>query len=139
MRFAVILLVLGLGPASAWPCPASNDLEYRCTKYDFMFMPVAQVYVRDTAGELPRRKVNVMKHLTSAGWHSRADQGTQQTMQVFDAANVPDTYEALGGIQVFAQALDKVEHVWRVSIDGAWFQVMRCKEHDKMRTCLVRT
>lgn len=139
MRLAASLIVLAALTATAWACPPppSDDPRYRCSKYDYLTTPVATVYVRDARGELPRRKANVMRHLTSAGWHARADQTSQQ-LQLFDAADVPDSYDAWGGLQVLVQGLEQVDHVWRVTIDGAWFAVMRCKEHGAMRTCLVR-
>jgi len=144
MRLAISALVILATASTAWPCPASNDPNWRCSKYDFMYermnpTPV-QIYVRDERGEAPRRTKNMWKHLTATGWHARNDQPQQDHVQLLEAAALENgTYSAIEGTrQVVIGELQKIDHQHQVMIDGAWFSVIRCKEDGKKRTCLQR-
>jgi hypothetical protein len=145
IAFALIVAMAG----TAWPCPApppGDDGGYRCAKYDRMYdridlpMPTpVQVYVRDEKGTLPKKTKKAMRYLTSSGWHARAGEPTTETLQLFDAANVPDTYEAVEGArQVFIRSLEKIDHQLQITLDDGTFKVIRCKEKKRTRTCLVR-
>jgi len=144
-RAAVAVALIAAFASTAWPCPApppDDDGTYRCTKTygrDPIVVPQVDIYVRDEPGALPKRGKRVMRHLTSSGWHARADQASPETLQVFDAANVPDTYEAIDGArQVLIRSIAKVERRYQVTLDDGTFEVKRCKERKRTRTCLVR-
>lgn len=145
-RAAIAIALIAILAGTAWPCPGpppDDDGSWRCAKYDRMdrrltVAPV-QVYVRDEPGALPRKVRKVMRHLTSSGWHSRAGEPNPEVLQLFDAANVPDTYDAIDGARAaFVRDLDRVDGQLRVTLDDGTFVVQRCKERKRMRTCLVR-
>lgn len=143
MRFVVVLLSVLLTAGTAWPCPPSDDPEWRCTKYDFlyekMYVAPVQIYVRDERGAAPRRTKNMMKHLTGSRWHARNDQAQVDVVRLLDPATLDDAYEAVADARdVVVTRLEKVDHQHRLVIDGAWFRVIRCKEDGRLRTCLQR-
>jgi len=144
LGLALALVVAITGTAWACPAPPRDDPNWRCTKYDRFVkqlpeLPVINVYVRDKRGALPKKKSRVMKHLTSSGWHARKDQGVQDKLQLFDASDVPDTYDAVDGArQLFVRGVDKHKRKLQVTLDDGVFTVTRCKERGHVRTCLVR-
>lgn len=147
MKAIVVIALLIAMTGTARPCPPpppDDDGSYRCAKYDRFYerLPAIEpvkVYVRDEKGSVPRRTKNVMKHLTSSAWRSRGGEATVETLQLFDGANVPDTYEAVDGARaVFVRTVEKIDHKVYVALDEGTFVVMRCKDGKRRRTCLVR-